>query len=116
MRYIEPHGHMVSRVTDDYLDMVTRSEEHTSELQSHSDLHPFPTRRSSDLDGIEQRRASQSVTGAAQLERSDHRTDCGRNHQGCVRRLAWNPIETICVISSRTGTWSVASRTTISTW
>lgn len=23
MRYIEPHGHMVSRVTDDYLDMVT---------------------------------------------------------------------------------------------
>jgi uncharacterized protein len=23
MRYIEPHGHMVSRVTDDYVDMVT---------------------------------------------------------------------------------------------
>ena len=23
MRFIEPHGHMVSRVTDDYLDMVT---------------------------------------------------------------------------------------------
>ena len=23
MRYIEPHGHMVSRVTDDYIDMVT---------------------------------------------------------------------------------------------
>jgi predicted metal-dependent TIM-barrel fold hydrolase len=23
MRYIEPHGHMVSRVTDDYMDMVT---------------------------------------------------------------------------------------------
>ncbi|MBN8247078.1 MAG: TatD family hydrolase, partial [Verrucomicrobia bacterium] len=23
MRYIEPHGHMVSRTTDDYLDMVT---------------------------------------------------------------------------------------------
>ena len=23
MRYIEPHAHMVSRVTDDYLDMVT---------------------------------------------------------------------------------------------
>ena len=23
MRYIEPHGHMVSRVTNDYLDMVT---------------------------------------------------------------------------------------------
>ena len=23
MRYIEPHGHMVSRVTDDYQDMVT---------------------------------------------------------------------------------------------
>ncbi|HMJ65665.1 MAG TPA: metal-dependent hydrolase, partial [Candidatus Binatia bacterium] len=23
MRYIEPHGHMVSRVTDDYLDMIT---------------------------------------------------------------------------------------------
>ena len=23
MRYIEPHGHMVSRTTDDYVDMVT---------------------------------------------------------------------------------------------
>ena len=23
MRYIEPHGHMVSRTTDDYMDMVT---------------------------------------------------------------------------------------------
>ena len=23
MRYIEPHGHMVSRTTDDYLDMAT---------------------------------------------------------------------------------------------
>ena len=23
MRYIEPHGHMVSRMTDDYVDMVT---------------------------------------------------------------------------------------------
>ena len=23
MRYIEPHGHMVSRVTDDYVDMIS---------------------------------------------------------------------------------------------
>ena len=23
MRYIEPHAHMVSRVTDDYVEMVT---------------------------------------------------------------------------------------------
>ncbi len=23
MRYLEPHGHMVSRTTDDYLGMVT---------------------------------------------------------------------------------------------
>ena len=23
MRYLEPHGHRVSRTTDDYLDMVT---------------------------------------------------------------------------------------------
>src|SRR5476649_1365467 len=31
------------------IDVLGRSEEHTSELQSHSDLHSFPTRRSSDL-------------------------------------------------------------------
>src|ERR687894_201986 len=31
------------------LELVDRSEEHTSELQSHRDLHSFPTRRSSDL-------------------------------------------------------------------
>src|SRR5476649_600610 len=31
------------------MEIIGRSEEHTSELQSHRDLHSFPTRRSSDL-------------------------------------------------------------------
>src|SRR4030095_10522657 len=35
------------------VNLLNRSEEHTSELQSHRDLHSFPTLRSSDLSGLQ---------------------------------------------------------------